>query len=110
MTIPWCRGTDRHAAWCYYNLVGIHSFGGQIGGFRVGYDNAFHFSQFVSSYNLLFANAAVIMIPALFMFLFFQWQIVAGATGGAVNSKKPWRWALIKLSISQEYINADNNY
>jgi raffinose/stachyose/melibiose transport system permease protein len=44
-----------------------------------------YISQFVSSYNLLFANAVVITIPALIMFLFFQRQIVAGATAGAVK-------------------------
>ena len=42
-------------------------------------------SQFNSSYNLLFANAVVITIPALVMFLFFQKQIVAGMTAGAVK-------------------------
>ena len=42
-------------------------------------------SQFNSQYNLLFANAVVITIPALIMFLFFQRQIVAGVTAGAVK-------------------------
>lgn len=42
-------------------------------------------SQFTSSYNLLFANAVVITLPALVMFLFFQRQIVAGVTSGAVK-------------------------
>ena len=42
-------------------------------------------SQFTSQYNLLFANAVVITIPALIMFLFFQRQIVAGMTSGAVK-------------------------
>ncbi len=42
-------------------------------------------SQFNSQYNLLFANAVVITIPALIMFLFFQRQIVAGMTSGAVK-------------------------
>ena len=42
-------------------------------------------SQFNSQYNLLFANAVVITIPALIMFLFFQRQIVAGATAGAIK-------------------------
>ncbi|HEX2914480.1 MAG TPA: carbohydrate ABC transporter permease [Chloroflexia bacterium] len=42
-------------------------------------------SQFNSQYNLLFANAVVITIPALIMFLFFQKQIVEGMTAGAVK-------------------------
>lgn len=42
-------------------------------------------SQFSSQYNLLFANAVVITIPALILFLFFQRQIVAGMTSGAVK-------------------------
>jgi raffinose/stachyose/melibiose transport system permease protein len=42
-------------------------------------------SQFNTSYNLLFANAVVITLPALVMFLFFQRQIVAGMTSGAVK-------------------------
>jgi raffinose/stachyose/melibiose transport system permease protein len=42
-------------------------------------------SQFNSQYNLLFANAVVITVPALVMFLFFQRQIVAGMTAGAVK-------------------------
>ncbi|HEX2915387.1 MAG TPA: carbohydrate ABC transporter permease [Chloroflexia bacterium] len=42
-------------------------------------------SQFNSQYNLLFANAVVITIPALIMFLFFQKQIVAGMTAGSVK-------------------------
>lgn len=42
-------------------------------------------SQFNSQYNLLFANAVVITIPALIMFLFFQRQIVAGMTAGSVK-------------------------
>jgi raffinose/stachyose/melibiose transport system permease protein len=42
-------------------------------------------SQFNSQYNLLFANAVVITVPALIMFLFFQRQIVAGMTAGAVK-------------------------
>lgn len=42
-------------------------------------------SQFNSQYNLLFANAVFITIPALILFLFFQRQIVAGMTSGAVK-------------------------
>jgi raffinose/stachyose/melibiose transport system permease protein len=42
-------------------------------------------SQFNSQWNLLFANALVITLPALVMFLFFQRQIVAGMTTGAVK-------------------------
>jgi raffinose/stachyose/melibiose transport system permease protein len=42
-------------------------------------------SQFSSQYNLLFANVIVITIPPLIMFLFFQRQIVAGMTSGAVK-------------------------
>ena len=44
-----------------------------------------YISQFNSQYNLLFANAVVITIPALIMFLFFQRQIVAGLTAGAIK-------------------------
>jgi raffinose/stachyose/melibiose transport system permease protein len=42
-------------------------------------------SQFSSQYNLLFANVIVITIPPLIMFIFFQRQIVAGMTSGAVK-------------------------
>jgi raffinose/stachyose/melibiose transport system permease protein len=42
-------------------------------------------SQFNSDYNLLFANALLITIPALIMYIFFQRQIVAGLTSGAVK-------------------------
>ncbi|GAC1384492.1 MAG: carbohydrate ABC transporter permease [Herpetosiphon sp.] len=42
-------------------------------------------SQFNSSYNLLFANVVVITIPPLILFIFFQRQIVAGTTSGAVK-------------------------
>ncbi len=42
-------------------------------------------SQFNSQYNLLFANAVVITVPALVMFLFFQRQIVSGMTAGAIK-------------------------
>ncbi len=42
-------------------------------------------SQFNSQWNLLFADVVVITIPPLIMFLFFQRQIVAGMTSGAVK-------------------------
>ncbi|MFZ1284968.1 MAG: carbohydrate ABC transporter permease [Propionicimonas sp.] len=42
-------------------------------------------SQYNTSYNLLFANILVITIPMLVMYLFFQRQIVAGMTAGAVK-------------------------
>lgn len=42
-------------------------------------------SQFTSQWNLLFANVVLITIPPLIMFLFFQRQIVAGMTSGAVK-------------------------
>jgi raffinose/stachyose/melibiose transport system permease protein len=42
-------------------------------------------SQFNSSWNLLFADVVLITIPPLIMFLFFQKQIVAGMTSGAVK-------------------------
>jgi raffinose/stachyose/melibiose transport system permease protein len=42
-------------------------------------------SQFNSSFNLLFADVVLITIPPLVMFLFFQRQIVAGMTAGAVK-------------------------
>ena len=42
-------------------------------------------SQFNSQWNLLFANVIVITIPPLIMFLFFQRQIVAGMTTGAIK-------------------------
>jgi raffinose/stachyose/melibiose transport system permease protein len=42
-------------------------------------------SQFSSQWNLLFANVVVITIPPLIMFMFFQRQIVAGMTSGAVK-------------------------
>ncbi|WP_137149985.1 carbohydrate ABC transporter permease [Devosia sp. FKR38] len=42
-------------------------------------------SQFNSSYNLLFTNIALITIPPLIVFLFFNRQIVAGMTAGAVK-------------------------
>ena len=42
-------------------------------------------SQFSTSYNLLFTNILLITIPPLIMYIFFQRQIVAGMTSGAVK-------------------------
>jgi raffinose/stachyose/melibiose transport system permease protein len=42
-------------------------------------------SQFNTSYNLLFTNILLITIPPLIVFLFFNRQIVAGMTAGAVK-------------------------
>jgi raffinose/stachyose/melibiose transport system permease protein len=42
-------------------------------------------SQFASSWNLLFADVVIITIPPLVMYMFFQRQIVAGLTSGAVK-------------------------
>ncbi|WP_219413029.1 carbohydrate ABC transporter permease [Pseudonocardia nigra] len=42
-------------------------------------------SQFQTSYNLLFMDILLITIPPLIMFIFFQRQIVAGMTAGAVK-------------------------
>jgi raffinose/stachyose/melibiose transport system permease protein len=42
-------------------------------------------SQFTTSYNLLFMNILLITIPPLIMFLFFNRQIVAGMTAGAIK-------------------------
>jgi raffinose/stachyose/melibiose transport system permease protein len=42
-------------------------------------------SQAQTSYNLLFTNILVITIPMLIMYIFFQRQIVAGLTSGAVK-------------------------
>lgn len=42
-------------------------------------------SQFSTSYNLLFTNIVLITIPPLIVFLFFNRQIVAGLTAGAVK-------------------------
>jgi raffinose/stachyose/melibiose transport system permease protein len=44
-----------------------------------------YISQFTSQWHLLFANVLVITVPPLLMFLFFQRQIVAGMTSGAVK-------------------------
>ena len=42
-------------------------------------------SQFSSQWNLLFADVVIITIPPLIMFMFFQRQIIAGMTGGAIK-------------------------
>ena len=42
-------------------------------------------SQFATSYNLLFMNILLITIPPFIMYLFFNRQIVAGMTAGAVK-------------------------
>ena len=42
-------------------------------------------SQFNTSYNLLFMNILLITIPPLIVFLFFNRQIIAGITAGAVK-------------------------
>lgn len=42
-------------------------------------------SQSMSSFNLLFADILLITIPPLIMYIFFQRQIVAGMTSGAVK-------------------------
>jgi raffinose/stachyose/melibiose transport system permease protein len=42
-------------------------------------------SQFTSQYNLLFMNILLITIPPLVMYLFFNRQIVAGMTAGAIK-------------------------
>jgi raffinose/stachyose/melibiose transport system permease protein len=42
-------------------------------------------SQFTTQYNLLFMNILLITIPPLIMFMFFNRQIVAGLTSGAVK-------------------------
>jgi raffinose/stachyose/melibiose transport system permease protein len=42
-------------------------------------------NQFETQYNLLFMNILLITIPPLIMFLFFNRQIVAGMTSGAIK-------------------------
>jgi raffinose/stachyose/melibiose transport system permease protein len=42
-------------------------------------------SQYSTQYNLMFMNILLITIPPLIMFLFFNRQIVAGMTAGAVK-------------------------
>ncbi len=44
-----------------------------------------YMSQFNSQWNLLFADVIVITVPPLIMFMFFQRQIVAGMTAGAIK-------------------------
>ncbi|MDD3220017.1 MAG: carbohydrate ABC transporter permease [Lachnospiraceae bacterium] len=41
--------------------------------------------QYQSSYNLLFADVIIITIPMLILFIFFNKQLVAGMTAGAVK-------------------------
>jgi raffinose/stachyose/melibiose transport system permease protein len=43
------------------------------------------YSQFVSQYNLLFMDILLITIPPLILYIFFNRQIVAGMTSGAVK-------------------------
>ena len=42
-------------------------------------------SQFQTSYNLLFMDILLITIPPLILYVFFNRQIVAGMTSGAVK-------------------------
>jgi len=42
-------------------------------------------SQFLTQYNLLFANILLVMIPPLIMFMFFNRKIVAGMAAGSVK-------------------------
>lgn len=42
-------------------------------------------SQFVSQFNLLFMNILLVTVPPLVVFIFFNRQIVAGMTAGAVK-------------------------
>lgn len=42
-------------------------------------------SQFRTQWNLLFANVIIITIPPLIMYIFFQRQIIAGMTSGAIK-------------------------
>jgi raffinose/stachyose/melibiose transport system permease protein len=42
-------------------------------------------SQFISQWNLLFADVVIITIPPLIMYIFFQRQIVAGLTSGSIK-------------------------
>jgi raffinose/stachyose/melibiose transport system permease protein len=43
------------------------------------------YSQFTTQYNLLFMDMLLITIPPLLMYIFFNRQIVAGMTSGAVK-------------------------
>jgi raffinose/stachyose/melibiose transport system permease protein len=42
-------------------------------------------SQFVTSWNLLFADVVLISIPPLVLFIFFNKKIIAGMTDGAIK-------------------------
>jgi raffinose/stachyose/melibiose transport system permease protein len=42
-------------------------------------------SQFLTQYNLLFANILLVVIPPLIMFMFFNRKIVAGMAAGSVK-------------------------
>jgi raffinose/stachyose/melibiose transport system permease protein len=42
-------------------------------------------TQFQSQFNLLFMNILLVTIPPLIVFIFFNRQIVAGMTAGAVK-------------------------
>jgi raffinose/stachyose/melibiose transport system permease protein len=42
-------------------------------------------SQFLTAYNLLFANILIVAIPALIMFIFFNRKIVEGMAAGSVK-------------------------
>ena len=42
-------------------------------------------SQFTSQMNLLFMNILLVTIPPLIVYIFFNRQIVAGMTAGAVK-------------------------
>lgn len=42
-------------------------------------------SQFQTQFNLLFMNILLVTIPPLIVFIFFNRQIVAGMTAGAVK-------------------------
>jgi raffinose/stachyose/melibiose transport system permease protein len=41
--------------------------------------------MYTSQYNLLFMNILLVTIPPLVVFIFFNRQIVAGMTAGAVK-------------------------
>ena len=43
-------------------------------------------SQFRTEWNLLFADVIIITLPPLIMYIFFQRQIVAGMTSGAIKA------------------------
>jgi raffinose/stachyose/melibiose transport system permease protein len=47
--------------------------------------SVFVWSNYDTSYNLLFADIVLITIPPLLLFLFFQRHIVAGLTAGSVK-------------------------